>query len=158
MQKAKRSDAAFAFLFNESPCLCNIYRDGSSHYVHLLTKTEEPRLKMDPRDQRTMLVFDGDIPWQGLPKGAKVIHMKTSELPLNINHMRKDREFEEPRPESIEYKDGAPTLMLRRYVVLMRAGALLFRRYKPEGSAQYCLVDVTIDGPRSEVTWRTSSY
>ena len=126
----------------------------------------EYRLRsIDPRDQRTLVAFDGHIPWGGLPKGGDIVGVQTLEtIDVPKESIRKHRMHEEPssqisfyRPEiyGVEMEKQRAEIHLKRYLLLLPKGIACVRKYRADSlSPIYVFIEVDEKG----VTWRTSSY
>lgn len=132
---------AFCYLYNEAPRL-NTFERIDDQLVLFRSMHDEIRLTIpfDVRDQRVLVVFDGDIPWCGLPKAAdQVCDEYVGVLHLSANHKRKLREFELQSP----FHCGQEVLTLRRRALLLPAGKALIMRYRDRSFAGwYSLVRV----------------
>lgn len=122
---------------------------------------ENHELAVDPRDQRTLIVFDGHIPWGGLPKSGDVVYISTSvTMGASIQSLRKQNHAEEePRLKfaSTAYsgKGAYAYLDIYRYAFLLPKSVSCIRRYDPRSLRPiYTFIEVNEKG----VTWRTSSY
>ena len=126
------------------------------------TLSEIPyELCIDPRDQRTIVVFDGHIPWGGLPKGDKVVYISTPiRIETNVQSLRKQNLTEEG--SRLEFASAAYSgkgtyayLDICRYALLLPKSVACVRKYDHKSLRPiYTLIEVNEKG----VTWRTSSY
>lgn len=115
----------------------------------------EYKLQIDERDQRTLVVFDGHIPWGGLPKnGTVVFEMRILELCVSEENVRKPNSSEETALWNI-CDNGKATLSINRHFLLLPKSVACVRRYDNKSLRPiYTFVEVNEKG----VTWRTSSY
>ena len=155
---------AHTYLFNAEPRAYPYSRDNS-RTVRLvlpnLVSEEEYVLPYDERDRRALVVFDGDMPWNGLPRNGAVVQRDLLGIvPVGTVHVRKRRTFEEEPPKNLSFADPSEAhLALQRWFLLLPGGAALVRRYRPESLAgQYALVEVMHRAAGAIVTWRNSSY
>ena len=128
-----------------------------------LSNTIEIRyqLDVDSRDQRTFVIFDGHIPWGGLPKGGDVVFSKQiGKIEAPIQSIRKVNIVEE---ESLLKFGGTAYsgmgayayLDIFRYFLLLPKSVSCVRRYDNRSLRPiYTFIEVDEKG----VTWRNSSY
>lgn len=115
------------------------------------------QLNVDPRDQRTLVVFDGHIPWGGLPKnGTVVLEIPTLELCVPEGNIRKPNPSEETALWNIwDNGKNEATLSIDRYFILLPKSVSCVRRYDARSLRPiYTFIEVNEKG----VTWRNSSY
>lgn len=114
-------------------------------------------LERDRRERRTLVVFDGHIPWGGLPKGSSVIFAdRLGEVTAAATPVRQQRIEEEACVHRFSERNGRTyaVLDLWRYFVLLPSSRALVRRYHSESLApQYLFIEVK----KGMVTWHTSS-
>lgn len=167
MQQADPSTTAFLYLFNEAPRLSPINRLDQSRVTiqlpSLKTAAEQDiELTLDVRDQRVLIIFDGDIPWNGFPRSGHVIRsFSTIPVTKRGDYVRKARSFEEPSPPSVRDLPelNSRELTLNRQFALLPAGTAVIRRYRSDSLAGiYSMVEVFRSGGNASVTWRNSSY
>jgi hypothetical protein len=101
-------------------------------------------LRIDVRDPRVLVCFDGDIPSGGLPKGSTVI----SSTPFlhgpscHVAKVYKQRSEYEDKPSYEISRDTAYQDLHRRFV-LLKTGRAIFRKYKDDSlQPKYLIVDV----------------
>lgn len=125
--------------------------DGEQNYL----------LEIDPRDRRTLIVFDGHIPWGGLPKNSKVVLSIESLgfIKTPTENVRRHKNAEECKPFAVhrftdcERKDIH--LLLSRHFLLLPKSVSCVRKYDHKSLRPiYTFIEVDERG----VTWRTSSY
>lgn len=115
----------------------------------------------DDRDQRALILFDGDILWQGLPKSADEVYCEYVQHTFRpYAHVREHRECEESMPaQSVSENAHGRTLRIMRHAILMPAAIACVRRYRHENiTARYSLITVRKAGANTEVEWTNSSY
>jgi hypothetical protein len=104
----------------------------------------EHGLRIDIRDPRVLVCFDGDIPSGGLPKGSTVIH-STPFLhgpSCHVAKVYKQRSEYEDKPLYEVGRDTAYQNLHRRFV-LLKTGRAIFRKYKDDTlQPKYLIVDV----------------
>ncbi len=116
-------------------------------------------VKYDERDRRVLVIFDGDIPCNGLPKnGNQICILSETTVSIGRDHVRKGRVFELAHPHPVG-ADGQIGFTLMRRVVLLPAGNALVVRYRPDSlAAWYCLLEVAYTGLEVDVTFRNATY
>ena len=137
---------AFCYLFNQAPKVETFLREHqdkvSLSLAFPITGHRYMPIKYDERDQRALVIFDGEIPWCGLPKAAEQSMVQLSgELVCSSSHQRKPRECELPGPWR---NNGDETLVpIYRRALLLPAGKALILRYRDRSFAGcYSLVTV----------------
>ena len=127
------------------------HKSGEVHY----------ELPIAVRDQRVLVVIDGELLWDSVPKsGDLVSRVEIGDFKTNADHLRKPR-FGVPSycMETAGGKEVA-ILKLERLFLLLPAGNSVFRRFRDLRSfnPSYVFVDVkkTKDGP--SVAWHNSTY
>lgn len=122
-------------------------------------------LRIDPRDRRTLVVFDGHIPCDGLPKQAKVVlSFPLETLRVSEGNVRQPRP-EEEQPLWHVFDDGKnqATICINRYFLLLPKNRIAcLRRYDNKSlRGIYTFIEITdkevVIQPKG-ITWRTSSY
>ena len=157
MHRAPQASTIFCFI-TEAPGILTLKCENSKE-VSINGLTMPASIPFDIRDQRTLLLFDGDIPWQGLSQSADVVYRRAlAPLELSRYHLRKDHPFEEKRPHSIRIDHGRVMLYSYRIAILARTTKMMIRRYMKNGTPHYCFVEVRRNGENSEVTWHSTSY
>lgn len=119
---------------------------------------ESYNLPVDPRDKRTLVAFDGHIPWGGIPKSGSVVGLfKLPLLVTPIQSLRKHKEPEEQRYDDYFLYLNATSvfLMINRYFLLLPKSVACVRKYD---SKSFRPIYVFIEVNEKGVTWRTSSY
>ena len=118
----------------------------------------EYRLPIDLREKRTLVVFDGRILCDGLPKnGSVVLQISLLDLRTPEVYVRKPR-LEEEGPLWYVYDDGRNEAMLRicRYFLLLpRSNACVVRYDNKSLRSIYTFIEINKKGV---LTWRNSSY
>jgi len=117
-------------------------------------------LRIDARDPRVLVCFDGDIPSGGLPKGSTVLmtlpvvsKLATSPITCHVAKVYKQRHRSEDLPRYIITGEQAEQAIIRHFV-LLKTGRAIFRKYKATLQPVYLIVDVH-DGIAE---FSTSSY
>ncbi len=86
------------------------------------------------RDQRPLIVFDGDIPQDGLAKASKQVHAEAlHRLHQPGAHTRKRKEHEIEIP--------LPTTLYRRFIILPQGRGVIVRYRKRSAAHRYTIVD-----------------
>ena len=116
-------------------------------------------ITVDPRDQRTLVVFDGHIPWGGIPKGGDIVFSSYNiqSICTNVKNMRKPRFEEEARTECFSFQNGSEiaVLPIKRNFLLLPKSTACVRKYRADSlSPIYVMIEINEKG----VTWRNSSY
>jgi len=118
-------------------------------------------VRVDERDKRALVVFDGDIPRGGLPRsGTQVWQQNVKLLRCQKEHVRKQRPFElcHPHHPRHDTQDGI-TVLLRRRVLLLPAGRTVLVRYRPDSlEPVYCFTEVMCNDHGHDVTFRNTDY
>ncbi|MEK7559756.1 MAG: hypothetical protein AAB522_00430 [Patescibacteria group bacterium] len=111
---------------------------------------------VDPRDQRTLVVFDGHIPWGGLPRGASIVGVIPGTfIRTQKEHVRKPMLWEEERLHAFNIKNNRVELFINRYLLLLPKSVACVRRYDSRSLRPiYTFIEVSEKG----VIWRNSSY
>jgi len=103
-------------------------------------------LRVDARDKRVLVCFDGAIPWGGLPLGSTVLLCSLlPELSCHISDVYQKRSIYE---ENSSYElDGMRAVQCQcRFFVLLRSCRAVFRKYKIDTlQPKYLIVDVHDD-------------
>lgn len=166
MHIAPRAETAFCYLFNTLPAIVPLRRISEqavrADFPDPFTKkVEEYEIPFHARDQRTLLVFDGDVPWQGVSRHVDQAQQHTFlPEPIELARVRKDRDFEGDMSESLEdVHGGMRVLTLTRRFLLAPASSGVVLRYLPENfGGRYSYFTVEVHGERSQVVWKNSSY
>lgn len=158
------SQHAFGYLYEDHPRRIELTRRDPKTVV-----LEVPRVidfgpyvvPYDERDQRVLIVFDGEIPWCGIPRAAgEQLAVVVGELTVDVSHARKPREGELASPYHIPSGVAKTPVPLVRHFVLLPAGRALIMRYRPKSLAGwYSMVEVKKLGPDSvSVDFLNSDY
>lgn len=122
---------------------------------------EKYQIAVDPRDQRTLVVFDGHVPWGGLPKGGDFVNvLKSISIKTPVQSLRKQNHREEDsrlKFASAAYsgKGAYVYLDIYRYVFLLPKSVSCVRKYDSRSLRPiYTFIEINEKG----VTWRTHSY
>lgn len=110
-------------------------------------------LKHDIRDERALVVFDGDIPCNGLPRNSTQIDVLGSrKVFVNKSHIRKPKryELEHPLGECMN-DDNKDFFWLQRRVLLLPAGRATVIRYRPDSLA-VCYSTITVRYENNDVS------
>lgn len=173
MREINGHEKVFHYLHNMASGSEDAERDGDFLVFNLPNpnwerKTEpfaEYKLQIDPRDRRVLMIFDGHIPCDGLPKQGKVVlSFPVLELKVFKGNVRRPRP-EEEQPLWHVFDDGwnKATLQIHRYFLLLpRNQVACLRRYDDRTlRGIYTFVEITdkevIIQPKG-VYLRTSSY
>lgn len=129
----------------------------------LANRNFEYLLPVDIRDKRTLVVFDGDVLFGGIPRSGNVIQTKFVDIfdvPIENVRMPKENEKKDHLAYSKSNKRDKIILMtIFRHFLLLPAGRAAVRRYRPKSlSPQYTLIDVKIQNGKPVVTWINSTY
>lgn len=166
----------FHLLHGQQAGVCVGVRDGALIKVFLprIYPNDKPKweevLFIDPRDQRTLVVFDGLLLPNGLPRGSSIVEPPRYDPSLgkirapwgNTYKMRgTDPSVPSYLPVSVveDGKEwGVPGQPVGRFFVLMKSRTAAFVRFDPDCLAPYyVLARVEKDGPEATVTWISSS-
>jgi hypothetical protein len=158
------STHVFTYLFNRSPLVVP-YKRESPHEVQVtleddFCKSQAYTLTWHEKDQRVLVIVDGDFMSHALPKSSAVIQsLVVGDKPGNIANFRKRRLEEEGLPPSLWQFGDSLSLQVHRHFILMPASTMAFRRYRAANLApRYSLVCVEkIANDRARVTTHSSS-
>jgi len=119
-------------------------------------------LHLDERDRRVLVVIDGELLWESIPKNADCIYSETlGNLYTNTHHLREPR-FGEPSYNIIEMEDRKlGCLTIKRHFLLIPSGCnFLFRRVRDLRSLgpTYVMGVVRRSDSKDNVMWINSSY
>ena len=129
----------------------------------------EIHLEIDPRDQRVLVVFDGALLPNGLPRGSDILWRIPRWLRVFEGKAYKQRSTDSepekvcdflPWHEGIDKEDGKDyaSIKIHRYIVLMKSRTAAFVRFDHNRLAPYyVLINVEKDGPEATVTCLSSS-
>lgn len=159
MQQGVQSGSAFVLLYGESARVVPLERQDKSTVIADLGD-QQWHVGFDHRDQRTLLIFDGAIPPQGLPRAAHAetlagyLYKKPKE-----NTRSEGRKEEWSMPPNLRLNpSGHYELLVRRFAILAPASELLLCRFRPENfGLQYVFTEVRRQVKCSQVTWRFHS-
>src|SRR3989344_8544556 len=124
-------------------------------------------LQIDPRDKRTLVVFDGCIPWGGLPKAGTVnFSFLLERIAVPIASFRKYRLEEEPHfndsllLENKDFKEYASIRIKRHFLLLPKSIACVQLFDNKSLRPIFTFIEIKQQKTKKEevfVTWRTSS-
>lgn len=163
MQQGNQSTSAFLLLHGGSAHVASIERLDSTTITVECGGTGQIITEFDYRDQRTLLIFDGAIPPQGLPRATRVQKLSSYYFCKKSENTRaSSREEEWPMPIANVWFDvemfGFYKLRVDRYAILAPACELLLCRFRPENfGLQYVFTEVRRLSEHSQVTWRFHS-
>ena len=136
-----------------------VFKLPNAYWLSRDVATEtEYELQIDPRDQRTLVVFEGRILCNGLPKnGSVILRIPLPDLKTPEVYVRKPRPEEEgPLWYVYDNSRNEATLRIYRYFLLLpRKSAFLVRYDNKSLRSIYTTMEINKKGV---VTWRTSSY
>ncbi len=163
MHRANHREHCFTYLFGEEPRIVPLTRrDDSEVQVSLGVQPPQTHvIRYDMRDQRALVLFDGDIPWQALPKSADEVFREELQCVFRQHaYIRRNRPCEERMPhQSLVDNDFGRILRIVRHGILMPAAIACVRRYRHENlTARYSLLTVRRALDNTEVEWTNSSY
>lgn len=118
-------------------------------------------LDIDVRDQRVLIVIEGELLWESIPKAGDILlSEKIAELTTNAEHLRTPR-FGTPWYQ-VEEKEGkrVARLDLMRHFLLLPCGNMMFCRVRDGRSLgpMYVFIEVRKNATGPSVVWRNSSY
>lgn len=119
-------------------------------------------LPVDIRDRRNAVIFEGNIPYGGLPKSATVVLLKQFEISAQTAKMRKDPDY--PYIAKPDYgicsPKGIATLTIKRYFMLLPSCSAIVVKYRSDSlSPIYVTINSSFNKKGAGVVeWRTSSY
>jgi hypothetical protein len=121
-------------------------------------------LSINERDQRALIVFDGELLYGGLPKNAAVLdsfHLPDIYLPSAV--MRKNPEYPcEAWPHYVRDDDDDPetAICIYRHFLLLPSCTAIVRKFRNKSlSPIYTIIRTFVNekGTRA-VEWQTTSY
>lgn len=139
------------------------YKRTDARNISLSIDPQVYALPFDERDTRTLIVFDGRLPYGGLPKGASIIHVEgLPRLVTKHSNFRPAGEYEDEHlPYTRHYAAGGAVtgIYQNRFFVLAPTTKVLFVRFR-DRSLFPIFVSADIQKGRSEeVVWHhVSSY
>ncbi|MEZ4103912.1 MAG: hypothetical protein R3B60_01345 [Candidatus Paceibacterota bacterium] len=148
----------FTYLHNDQPRKIQGSRIDEKSIVIYST---DIIISHDIRDKRALVIFDGDIPCNGLPRnGVQIAMLGEQGIPVKGNHFRLSKSYEMEHPLA-EYFVTNKSYLLKRRVLLLPAGRLQLCAFiVPSGLAVwYCVIDVSYKNNKPVVLFlRNSSY
>lgn len=153
---------------------CYLYEDFPRMYPYERLDSETVNIKLplpdgnecscmfsyDQRDRRTLVVFDGDIPWCGLPRaGSQQAMLCADTLTGSLGQQRKPKEYELPAPYAVPEKGTVELTLMRRHLLLPVGNALIMRYRQHSLVGWYSMVKVFRHADDVvEVDFLTSDY
>ncbi len=132
-------------------------RQAALKYQEVLTK----RLSVDERDQRVLVVFDGELLCESIPRnGEHLFACLLGTIKTRTDHLRKPR-FGRPSYRIEEQEEGEVAVLdVWRMFLLLPAGNFVFQRVRDLHSLgpSYVMGEVRKSTGKNEVIWRNSSY
>ena len=121
----------------------------------------EYRLNVDERDQRALVVFDGEVLFGGLPKNTTIVHVESiGTIYCPAKQMRKEMMF--PYFAFPKYYDeGAKVgIELQRYFILLPSCVAIVRKYRQKNLMPIYVLICVHNGQDGKkiVEWQTTSY
>lgn len=153
------------YLFEQHPGLGDITRLSDERVRVALPESafaaSSYEFPLDHRDQRALVVLDGELLWNSIPKaGDEIYSVAVGSIVTNAEHLRTAR-FGAPsyRVSQLRGKDVA-ILELVRHFLLLPAGTAVFRRFRDRRSLGPMYVSLEVKkGPKGHtVRWLNSSY
>lgn len=118
-------------------------------------------LPIDYRDQRVLVVVDGELLWDSIPKAGDVIwSINRGEWTTNIEHLRKPRFGTPSYSVEMRREKWVARFDLVRHFLLLPAGNFVFRRCRDKRSLgpMYVFAEVRKSDNGPSVFWRNSTY
>ena len=115
---------------------------------------------IDQIDHRKLIVFDGHLPWGGLPKNAKLVDRSSFMISTRKELVRKHGTEEDVGPSGIscpflDSENKKVHMTIYRYKLLLPKSVSCVLRYDHKSLRPiYTFIEINEKG----VTWRTSSY
>jgi hypothetical protein len=165
MHKGMRKTTVFSYLHEDMvrtyPCRrldINLIETTLPHPI-----SRQPITHIVPwneRDQRVLLVFDGDLPFGVLPRSAQqVLQVEMGLLKRQANNVRHRKEGESPVTYIYTTEDAVvfATVRLHRRFLLMQSSDTVVCRYHANLAPWYAHVGVRklLDG-QATATWRNT--
>ncbi len=121
----------------------------------------EYRIPLDEREQRALVVFDGDLLFGALPKKATVVRsISLSQISCPSRSMRKTPVFLYDAVPSYEKNGTRMQIHISRYFILLPVCTAVVRKYRDKSlSPIYVIIRVCVNNHGTRVVeWQTSSY
>jgi len=149
----------FHYLFENHPGEGNAVQINNETVGLGLPDLVTYELPVDHRDKRVLVVIDGELLLECIPKaGDCILSVALGELTTNIEHLRRSR-FGTPSYK-VDTGKGVAKLQLMRHFLLLTCGNFVFRRFRDKRSLgpMYIFVEVRKDANGASVVWRNSTY
>ena len=121
----------------------------------------EYALDVDERDQRALIVFDGELVYEGLSKNHRVVLSEPLSLKkCPTGQMRKVPDYQcLGAPEYIKINEKEMAIKIYRHFILLPSGAAFVRKYRHKGLVPfYVWIDVQMGKHGPVVEWRTTRF
>lgn len=141
-------ESVFCYLYEDFPRMYPFERVDSKSVAITLphpsnTYCNDYTIPYDHRDQRSLIVFDGDIPWCGLPRaGNEQIAFHADTLISPPHQQRKEKEYELPAPYAIPENGPVELALMRRFILLPAGNALIMRYRQHSLAGWYAMVKI----------------
>lgn len=147
----------FTYLYEDQPRTIHCKRIDNLSIEVVFADEVKRVVKYNVRDQRALVIFDGDIPYCGLRKKGTQIDILTHQvITMQHEHVRKLQSYELPCLSSAS-KSGK--FIVNRRAILLPAGRSTVIRYRQYSLAPwYCTIDVSYKDNSPKVLFLNSNY
>lgn len=140
------NEVAFCYLYEDFPRMVPYTRLNNERVeitLPLPTGDCVFGLLHDHRSQQAIVIFDGDIPWCGLPRaGVQKLQHIVCDVKASAGQQRKRRGCELRAPSDMPLYSGETLVINRRFLVLPAGNALVMRYRQHSLVAWYCMISV----------------
>ena len=149
----------YHFLHESAIGAVNGERISSSQVLCVLPDGFRYRIYVDERDKRTLIVFDGELLYGGLPKNAKVIQsLPLDSLLRRNNYVRNNPDYPCSMPA---YDLGLEDVSIKiyRHFVLLPSCLAAVRKFRDANLSPIYVFITVVRGKKGPIVeWRTTSY
>lgn len=121
----------------------------------------EYHLPVNERDQRTLVVFDGELLFGGLPRGATVIQsISLGRISCPSEAMRKKPEYPCEAAPKYHKEDKKTGIEIFRHFLLLLSSTTIVRKFRNKSlSPVYVVINISVNNKGTKVVeWQTTSY
>lgn len=145
----------YHYLHNSQKGKWRTERKDSGLIVVSVSETEQVELKVDVRDIRTLICFEGSIPFGQLPKASSILSFNLLEpLFCSMEHVYKRRHPAE-EPPLYAYVTDIELRYHSRFFILLKTCRAVFRVYRHDTLQPRALI---VDVNNGVASFSTSSY
>lgn len=129
--------------------------------VRCILGNSEYNLSVNERDQCTLVVFDGELLFGGLPRGATVIQsVSLDSIFCPTDAMRKNPEYPCDAVPKYHKEDKRTSIEIYRHFLLLLSSTTIVRKFRNKSlSPIYVIINVSVNRKGTRVVeWQTTSY